>query len=87
MANDYDKILKENIASLLLPLTEKYLNIKIINSRELKDKLQTTIEKEPDFIRIVRTDTSEEFILHIEFQTQDEEGMDIPHAEILRIAL
>ncbi len=75
MAHDYDKILKENITSLLLPLTEKYLNIKIIDSRELKDKLQTTIEKEPDFIRIVRTDTDEEFILHLEFQTQDEEGM------------
>ncbi len=75
MAHDYDKILKENIASLLLPLTEKYLGIKIKDSRELKDKLQTTIEKEPDFIRIVKTDTEEEFILHIEFQTQDEEGM------------
>lgn len=75
MANDYDKILKENIASLLLPLTEKYLGIRIKDSRELKDKLQITIEKEPDFIRIVRTDNEDEFILHIEFQTQDEEGM------------
>jgi hypothetical protein len=75
LANDNDKILKENIAALLLPLTEKYLNIKIIYSRELKDKLQTTIEKEPDFIRIVKTDIDGEFILHIEFQTQDEERM------------
>jgi len=75
LAHDYDKILKENIASLLLPLTEKYLGIKIKDSRELKDKLQTTIEKEPDFIRVVRTEQEEEFILHIEFQTQDEEGM------------
>lgn len=60
---------------MLLPLTEKYLGIRIKDSRELKDKLQTTIEKEPDFIRIVRTETDEEFILHIEFQAQDEEGM------------
>jgi predicted transposase YdaD len=75
LGNDYDKILKENIAGLLLPLTEKYLGIKIKDSQELKDKLQTTIEKEPDFIRIVRTDTDEEFILHLEFQTRDEEGM------------
>jgi hypothetical protein len=75
LANDYDKILKENITSLLLPLTEKYLGIKIKDSRELKDKLQITIEKEPDFIRIVKTDKEEEFILHLEFQTQDEEGM------------
>ncbi len=75
MGNDYDKILKENIAGLLLPLTEKYLGIKIKDSQELKDKLQTTIEKEPDFLRIVRTHTNEEFILHLEFQTRDEEGM------------
>ncbi len=75
MGNDYDKILKENIAALLLPLTEKYLGIRIKDSRELKDKLQATIEKEPDFIRVVRTDKDEEFILHLEFQTQDEEGM------------
>ncbi len=75
MANDYDKILKENIASLLLPLAEKYLGISIKDSHELKDKLQTTIEKEPDFIRVVQADGEETFILHIEFQTQDEERM------------
>jgi predicted transposase YdaD len=75
LANDYDKILKENIAALFLPLSGKYLHITITRSKELKDKLQTTIEKEPDFIRIVETDTNERFILHLEFQTQDEEGM------------
>ncbi len=41
LSNDYDKILKENIAALLLPLTEKCLGIRIKDSRELKDKLQT----------------------------------------------
>lgn len=75
MANDYYKILKENITALLLPLSEKYLNIRIARTEELKDKLQTTIEKEPDFIRIVDTTEGERFILHLEFQTQDEEGM------------
>lgn len=75
MANDYDRILKENIAALFLPLSEKYLNIRIQKSEELKDKLQTTIEKEPDFIRIVETDSGEKFILQLEFQSVDEEGM------------
>lgn len=75
MANDYDKILKENIAAVFLPLSEKYLGIRIVKSEELKDKLQTTIEKEPDFIRVVETDTSERFVLHLEFQTADEEDM------------
>lgn len=75
LSNDYDKILKENIASVFLPLTEKYLGIRIVNSEELKDKLQTTIEKETDFIRIVETDRHERFILHLEFLSVDEEGM------------
>lgn len=75
LASDYDKILKENIASVFLPLSEKYLGIRIIKSEELKDKIQTTIEKEPDFIRIVETDQGEKFILHLEFQSMDEEGM------------
>ncbi len=75
MANDYDKILKENIATVFLPLAEKYLGIRIVRSEELKDKLQTTIEKETDFIRIVETDGGGRFILHLEFQRVDEEGM------------
>ncbi len=75
MANDYDKILKENIAALFLPLSEKYLGIRITNTEELKDKLQTTVEKEPDFLRIIETDTGERYILHLEFQSADEEGM------------
>ena len=75
MASDYDKILKENIASVFLPLTEKYLGFRITRSEELKDKLQTTIEKEPDFIRVVETDQPAKFILHLEFQSVDEEGM------------
>ena len=75
MSNDYDKILKENIASVFLPLTAKYLGIRIVRSEELKDKLHTTIEKETDFVRIVETDRGEKFILHLEFQSVDEEGM------------
>jgi predicted transposase YdaD len=46
-----------------------------VRSEELKDKLQTTIEKETDFIRVVETDGGDKFILHLEFQSVDEEGM------------
>jgi predicted transposase YdaD len=75
LANDYDKIIKENIATVFLPLAAKYLGIRIVRSEELKDKLQTTIEKETDFIRTVETDGGGRFILHLEFQSVDEEGM------------
>jgi predicted transposase YdaD len=75
LAGHYDKILKENIAEIFLPLAEKFLGIHINKSEELKDKVQVTLEKEPDFIRIVETPAGERFILHLEFQRADEEGM------------
>ncbi len=74
-ANKYDKILKENIESLLMPLLGKYLNIHIVESEKLDPKLQTTIERETDIIRIVTTTSGERFILHIEFQSQNERDM------------
>ena len=75
MSQDYDKILKENIAALFLPLSEKYLGIRILSSRELPEKLQTTIEREPDFLKIVEDSGGKEFILHIEFQASNEPDM------------
>jgi len=75
MGRDYDKILKENITSIFLPLSEKFFGIKIVKSQDLPEKLQTTQEREPDFVKKVWTDKNETFILHIEFQTTDEKDM------------
>lgn len=75
MSNDYDKIIKENIEEVFLPLAEKYLGISIISFRKLPGKIQSTIEREPDFVRIVRTKDQQEFILQIEFQTVDQKDM------------
>jgi hypothetical protein len=70
MANHYDKILKENI-EILLPLAEKLLGISFENSEEIPDKIQITIEREPDFLKIIEG----KYILHLEFQTADEKNM------------
>lgn len=75
MGKDYDKIIKENITSIFLPLSENFFGIKIIKSKDLPEKLQTTHEREPDFIKKIWTDKKETFILHIEFQTSDEKEM------------
>jgi hypothetical protein len=75
MSQDYDKIFKENIGNLFLALSEKYWGLKIVKSQELKDKLQTTLEVESDFIRWVETETGETFILQLEFQSQDDSEM------------
>jgi hypothetical protein len=71
----YDKILKENAGKFFLSLSQKYLGIDIQKSEELKDKLQTTLEKEADFLRIIHTPAGEKLILHLEFQTADEKDM------------
>ena len=73
--NKYDKILKENFEVVLRPLLERYLDIRIVEFEKIDPKLQTTIEKETDFIRIVTTEEGERFILHIEFQSANEAGM------------
>ena len=75
MGQDYDKILKENITAIFLPLSEKYLGIKIVTTRDLPEKLQSTIEREPDFVKIVKDEEQREFILHIEFQVANEPDM------------
>ena len=81
------KIIKENIEEVFLPLTEKYLGIKIKSSRKFSAKLQTTLEREADFLRIVTTEQQEKFILHIEFQTSDEADMVYRMAEYNAILL
>lgn len=75
MANDYDKIFKENITAILLPLAEKILGISIKNSKPLKDKLQDTVEREADYLSVVEQNDGSKFILHLEFQTTNEPGM------------
>ena len=86
-AKAYDKIIKENLEALLLPLAELLLGINIQTTKKLTGKLQTTLEREPDFIRIVQTLEGEQFILHLEFQTSNESKMVYRMAEYHAILL
>ncbi len=74
-SNRYDKVIKENLEAIFLPLAEKFLGIHINRTEKLTGKLQITLEREPDFIRIVETKEGNRFILHLEFQTNNESGM------------
>ena len=75
MPNHYDKILRENIGEVIIPLSQKYFGFHIKEARDLPGKLQLTTEREPDFLKLVKTDEGEEFILHLEFQTQNDPRM------------
>lgn len=48
MSQDYDKIFKENIEEIILPLAKKVLNIDPEGLEEIPDDLQHTIERKPD---------------------------------------
>ena len=72
---DFDKIFKENIEAVFLPMAEEILGISIKETYELKDKIQTTIEREPDFLKIVIDQNGKKWILHLEFQTTNDPKM------------
>lgn len=76
MAQDYDKIFKENIEEIILPLVEKLLGIVPEGLEKISIDIQKTIERKPDFLKkVVHKDASKDYILHIEFQLNDEEDM------------
>jgi predicted transposase YdaD len=73
--NLYDKIFKENAEDIFMPLVEKRLKVKIKRYTPLREKMQTTIEREMDLFYTVVTDTDDKFILHLEFQTDNDAEM------------
>ena len=78
---NFDKIIKENMVAIFTPLLEKLLNLSIKATSEIKDKLQVTIEREPDFLKRIIDKDDREFILQLEFQTQNDPGMRYRMAE------
>ena len=69
--NQYDKIVKENIESIIPALMNSILGFNVQESVIIKEKLQQTKEKEADALRIVTDPIGQKFILHLEFQVDD----------------
>lgn len=79
--NIYDKVFKENIEPLIVPLAAEKLNLKIKSRKLLKDKLLVTQEREVDFLYEIITDLDKKIILHIEVESNDNPDMVIRLAE------
>ena len=85
MANNYDRIFKENIESLLLPLLNKLLGLKPPKLAPIDAKMQVTQEAEMDHIRrVVHNDPEQDYGLQIEFHITDE---DLRKRNLLHYAL
>lgn len=74
MANNYDRIFKENIEPLLLHLLKKVLGLSPPKLVPLDAKMQVTQEAEMDNIRrVVHDDINLDYGLQIEFHVSDED--------------
>jgi len=73
----YDKIMRENLQKLFLPLVAERLNFKFKSVQPLPDKQPTTVIRETDAFLLIETYSEEEptFILHLEFESKDDDEM------------
>ena len=71
----YDKVVKENIEAVLPTLFEKVLDIHIVETEEIPDDLQLTIERKPDFLKKVKDSSGETYVLQVEFQVLEDAEM------------
>ena len=85
----YDKIMRENLQELFLPLIAEELDIKLKSVHPLPDKQPTTILRETDAFLLIETYSKEEpkFILHLEFESKDDVEMIYRMAEYHGIEL
>lgn len=74
-ANQYDKILRENIEAVIPSLMRNILGITAVESEELPDDIQHTKERKPDVLKKITDSAGSTFILQIEFQVADEVEM------------
>ncbi|MCL4642053.1 MAG: hypothetical protein M5Z89_23820 [Olivibacter sp.] len=71
-ANQYDKIIKENLEMTLPVIVREVLGLNIIQSEELPDDIQHTKERKPDALKRVTDSKGNTYVLHIEFQVKSE---------------
>ena len=73
----YDKIMRENLQQLFLPLVIEELNFKLKSFQPLPDKQPTTVIRETDAFLLIETYSKDEpkFILHLEFESKDDAEM------------
>ncbi|MHA4896203.1 RpnC/YadD family protein [Pedobacter sp. PWIIR3] len=73
--NQYDKIIKENLEQTLPVIIKELLCLDVIESEEIPDDIQHTKEREPDALKKITDSKGNIYILHVEFQVQNENDM------------
>lgn len=77
----FDRIFKENAEQLFIPLIKDQLGLEIESYELLREKIPRTLEREVDFLyRVTHTD-GRTYILHLEFQRENEKDLAYRMAE------
>ena len=74
-AGQYDKIIRENLEITLPVIIRDVLGLNITESEELPDDIQHTKERKPDSLKKVTDAGGKTYVLHVEFQVEDEAEM------------
>jgi len=72
----YDKIIKENVHKFSKAFTREILGLDIVKSEDLQESLQHTNETISDQLSKVTDHTGETYILHVEWQSDNDSAMD-----------
>ena len=75
MPNTFDNIFRENDEAYFLTLIKRHFGIDIVETSELPAKMVRTLEREPDFVRMVKTRDGDQFIIHLEYQSTNDPNM------------
>lgn len=73
--NIYDRIFRENARTIFIPLIQSQLSIDITRYEPLELKLVKTLEREVDFLYKIFDKRGKKSILHLEFQTRNNQEM------------
>lgn len=73
--NDFDRIFRENIGAIFMPIVERCLQVEIVERKVLPTKLTGTFEREVDHLFEILAKDGKRFLLHFEFQTQNDSMM------------
>jgi len=71
----FDKIIRENLKEFVDGFITNVLGIKYISIEDETEKIARTLEREPDFVFVVKPINGDNYVLHLEFQTTDEQDM------------
>jgi len=74
-SKQFDKIIRENLKEFVDGFITNVLGIKYISLEDETEKIARTLEREPDFVFVVKPINGDNYVLHLEFQTTDEQDM------------